>query len=257
MIIKKQPTRDITFGVTLKDSSRPEQNNMALHSCENKTDVIENREALAQQLGVTLNQFVLATQTHSPHFHEVTGDDKGKGAYSTENAIPDTDALFTYEQDIVLGTFTADCVPMLFWSTSTSLIGSVHSGWQGTVKEIVPKLLTHLKEVKGEDMSTLHVYVGPALSQVKFEVDQDVADRYKKLGYAEAFIYFNSATAKFHIDNALTVKEQCLLGGISPEHIHLSDICTFQSDEGFSYRQHKKDGRHLGFIIRHTDTPHS
>lgn len=246
----EHPISGVTWGITMKSMDRPENNNMALHTCMNPQDVLSNRQYLADELGVTLDQFVLANQTHSKNFYEVTSQDKGKGAFSTETAIADTDALFTYESNIVIGAFTADCVPMIFWSTSSPLIGSVHSGWQGTVKEIVPALLSHLKTEKQEDLSTLHVVIGPALSQEKFEVDADVAEKYKNLGYVDEWISYKEQTNKFHIDNAETVRQQCLRAGIKPEHIHVSPVCTFQSDQGFSYRQNKQDGRHLGFIFR-------
>ncbi|MFC4355449.1 peptidoglycan editing factor PgeF [Chryseomicrobium palamuruense] len=249
----EHPITGVTWGITMKSHERPENNNMALHTCENPEDILANREVLAQELGVPLDQFVLANQTHSDHCHEVTAADQGRGAFSVDTAIPDTDALFTYEPDLVLGTFTADCVPMLFWSTSSQVIGSVHSGWQGTVKEIVPKLLVHLKEEKKEELSNVHVVLGPALSQEKFEVDADVAEKYKVLGYADEWIVYKEETNKYHIDNAQTVRAQCLRAGILPEHIHVSPVCTFQAADGFSYRQNKQDGRHLGFIFRHND----
>lgn len=250
MLFKQQPASTITFGISLKNPDRPENNNMALHSCENPEAVVENRKRLAEELGVSLDQFVLAQQTHSNHFYHVTSKDKGRGAWTTEDAISDTDALFTYEPNIVLGAFTADCVPLLFWSEQSHLIASVHSGWQGTVKEIVPALLLHLKDQHGEDLSSVHAFIGPALSEEKFEVDSDVAELYKQLGYADAFIRFKEETGKYHIDNALTVREQCIRAGIRPDFIDHSTVCTYQSPDGFSYRQNKKDGRHLVFILR-------
>lgn len=246
----EHPIPGVTWGITMKSPDRPENNNMALHTCLNLADILDNRKQLAQELDVPLDQFVLANQTHSDHYHEVTASDAGKGAFSADTAILDTDALFTYEPNLVLGAFTADCVPMIFWSASSHLIGAVHSGWQGTVKEVVPKLLSHLKEEKKENMADLHVVLGPALSQKKFEVDGDVAEKYKQLGYADHLITYKEETNKYHIDNAQTVREQCLRAGVLPEHIHVSPVCTFEAADGFSYRQYKQDGRHLGFILR-------
>lgn len=244
-------TENVTAGMTWRDSNRSESNNMALHSCQSEEAVLANREHLARELGVPLHRFVLANQTHSDHFYEVTNKDLGKGTLSAETAIRDTDALFTYEQSIVLGAFTADCVPLLLWSSKSTLVAAVHSGWQGTVKEIVPKLLHFLQNEKNEDPLSLHVYIGPALSEQRFEVDADVADRYKQLGYADPFIRYEDKTGKFHIDNILTVKEQCLRAGIPGDNITYSSTCTFTSEHGFSYRQDRQSGRHLGFIYRH------
>ena len=54
------------------------------------------------------------------------------------------------------------------------LIGVIHSGWQGTVKEITTKLFDHLIHVEQCDPKDFRVQIGAALSQEKFEVDEDV-----------------------------------------------------------------------------------
>ncbi|TQR08668.1 peptidoglycan editing factor PgeF [Psychrobacillus lasiicapitis] len=237
-------------GISLKDSREPEQNNMALHVCENIDQVVENRQKLAASLNCGLETFVCANQTHSANFHRVTLDDKGRGADTIDNAIADTDALYTYESDLLLCSFTADCVPVIFFNEQTGLIGVIHSGWQGTVKEITWKLFEHLKQVEQCNIQDIHVQLGPALSQEKFEVDEDVYVQFKKLGYADDFIYYNDETCKYHIDNQLTVKKQCELAGISSTQITLDQTCTFMSPNGFSYRQDKKSGRHMSFIMK-------
>ena len=237
------------LGMTLKDSTKPEGNNMALHVCTNETAVLENRQALAQSLGVELNDFVCANQTHSANFYEVKRADSGRGALSLDTAIADTDALYTYEPNIVLCSFTADCVPVLFYHEETGLIGAIHSGWQGTVKEITRKVFVHLIK-EGNAPTGFHVYLGMALSQEKFEVDQDVYDQFSALGYANEYMYYKKDTNKYHIDNQLTVKKQCELAGVPLDQISLDRNCTFKSNEGFSHREDRQAGRHVSFIMR-------
>ena len=100
------------------------------------------------------------------------------------------------------------------------------------------------------DPTDFHVQIGPALSQEKFEVDADVYVQFKDLGYADDFISFNDQTHKYHIDNQLTVKKQCELAGIPAEQIVIDRTCTYNSPDGFSYRQDKQSGRHLCYILR-------
>ncbi|MFX3673636.1 MAG: peptidoglycan editing factor PgeF [Paenisporosarcina sp.] len=237
-------------GMTMKDDAEPENNNMALHACENSDLVLANREKLAVVLQCGLDDFVCANQTHSANFHKVILDDKGRGANRTDNAIADTDALYTYETNLLLSSFTADCVPVIFYNEGTGLIGVIHSGWQGTIKEISLKLFEHLKQVEQCDLRHVHVQIGAALSQEKFEVDKDVYLKFKALGYAHDFMYYNEETHKYHIDNQQTVKKQCELAGIPSEQITMDQTCTYISPDGFSYRLDKKSGRHLSFIMR-------
>ena len=237
-------------GMTLKDKAELENNNMALHACKNPDNIIGNRKKLATSLQRELSDFVCATQTHSANFHRVTLDDKGLGAERMDTAIADTDALYTYEPNLVLCSFTADCVPVIFHNEVNGLIGVIHSGWQGTVKEITSKLFEHLTQVERCNPSDFHVQIGAALSQEKFEVDEDVYLKFKALGYADEFMYYNDDTHKYHIDNQLTVKKQCELAGIPSERITIDRTCTYVDPAGFSYREDRQCGRHLSFVVR-------
>ena len=235
-------------GMTIKDPAEAENNNMALHVCENPADIVENRKKLAASLGSSLADFVCANQTHSANFHKVTQKDRGRGARQVEDAIVDTDALYTYKPELVLCSFAADCVPVIFYNDKSGLIGVVHSGWQGATKEISLKLFEHLIGEEQCHPQDIHVQIGMALSQQKFEVDEDVYVKFKQLGYADDFMYFNEESRKYHIDNQLTVKKQCELAGIPAEQIIVDRTCTFLEEDGFSYRQDKASGRHLIFI---------
>ncbi|GKV64028.1 MULTISPECIES: polyphenol oxidase family protein [unclassified Sporosarcina] len=237
-------------GMTMKDKAEPENGNMALHACESADHVRSNRQQLAGFLGCSPADFVFANQTHSANFHRVTEGDRGRGADDRETAIPETDALYTFDSGIVLCTLTADCVPVIFYSDENSLTGVIHSGWQGTVKEITLKLFRHLQLEEQCDPRRIHVQIGAALSQEKFEVDEDVYIKFHDLGYADEFIEYNATTNKYHIDNQLTVQKQCELAGIPAENITIDRTCTFQSAEGFSYREDRKAGRHVSFIQR-------
>lgn len=242
--------KQILAGTTLRDFDRPEENNLALHIAKDPVKVIANRKALAATLQTDLDYFVIANQTHSANFHRVTKQDAGKGTTTMQDAIPDTDALYTYEPDIVLGSFTADCVPVTFYNETSGIIGVIHSGWPGTTKEITLKLFHQLIDIENNHPEDFHVHLGPAISQDKFEVDMDVQQRYERLGYADAFIYERDATGKYHIDNQQTVREQCILLGIPESQITTDPICTFQSEKHFSHRQDNQTGRHLSFIVR-------
>lgn len=237
-------------GTTLKDPTAWEENNMALHICQNPAHILENRKNLAYQLNCSLEDFVCANQTHSANFHKVTAEDKGHGAELMETAIKDTDALYTFEPNLLLCSFTADCVPVIFYNETNGLIGVIHSGWQGTIKEITRKLFEHLKTHEKCNPADFHVQIGTALSQEKFEVDEDVYTKFKNLGYADDFMYYKKETGKYHIDNQLTVQKQCELAGIPLEQISIDHTCTFLSPDGFSYREDRNTGRHLSFIMR-------
>ncbi len=243
-------TDRIIAGITMKDPGRPEENNMALHACINPEHVIQNRRKLAALAGCELEDFVSAYQTHSANFHKVTREDRGRGAAELDTAIPDTDSLYTFEPGLLLCCFTADCVPVIFYDEGLGLVGTIHSGWAGTAQEITVKVLKQLFQVENCSPKSLRVFIGPAISQDRFEVGQDVYDRFMALGYGDEFLYFNEKTGKYHIDNQLTVKRQCELSGIPADHIFVDRTCTYDGSDCFSHRRDKECGRHLSFIMR-------
>lgn len=261
-------------GMTLRDETEPENNNMALHVCKNPDDVIGSRKKLADYLSCSPDDFVCVNQTHSTNFYKATADDRGRGAYDAGTAIERTDAVYTCEPGLLLCCFTADCVPVIFYNQQNEqavgqgqtggqdetgqhnrtggrgIAGVIHSGWLGTVNEITPKVLSHMINHEKCVPGDFHIYIGKAISQDKFEVDEDVFLRFKELGYADEFITYNSQTGKYHIDNQLVVKKQCEMAGIPADRISVDRTCTYKDPAGFSYRRDKECGRHMSFIMK-------
>lgn len=238
------------IGLTLKDQNKSDENNMAFHVSTNKHTVLNNRKRLAQFLHTDLNDFVFANQTHSKNIYKVTRNDRGSGAFSANTPIKNVDALYTDEKNIVLCTLAADCVPVLFYHDHCEIIGAIHSGWRGTVQEITYHMFKHLINVEKCQPEYFHVYIGAAISQNNFEVDRDVYEKYKSLGYADDFINYKNKSNKYHIDNKAVVKEQCERVGIPHYHIKVDRMCTYTHETGFSYRENKTNGRHVGFIVK-------
>lgn len=242
---------NITAGTTLKDPNQALNGNLALHTGEDATQVVANRQTLADALQVDADQFVFANQTHSKKAYRVKAWDRGRGSLSSEDAVDDVDALYTYESDVVVGVFTADCVPVIFYDEDTGLIGAIHSGWKGTVQDIVSATFAQIKNENPDIyMGNIKVILGPSIAQKSFEVDQDVADQFKGLGYADDFVQWNDGRGKYLVDNQATVAEQLKRVGILADNIRLSDQDTLAMVDGFSYRLDKTLGRYFNFITR-------
>ena len=242
---------NLIAGTTLKDNQQTLNGNLALHTGEDATQVVENRQTLADALQVDVDQFVFANQTHSKKAYRVKAWDRGRGSLSTEDAVDDVDALYTYESDVVVGVFTADCVPVIFYDEDTGLIGAIHSGWKGTVQDIVSATFAQIKNENPDIyMGNIKAILGPSIAQKSFEVDKDVADQFKALGYADDFIQWDDKGQKYLVDNQATVAEQLKRVGVLENNITVSDQDTFEMVDGFSYRLDKTLGRHFNFITR-------
>lgn len=241
---------NVIAGTTLRDATRREDNDMALHTGGDHDAIIENREALSKELGIQPNQWVYSQQTHSDHIYKVTAKDAGRGFYTFEDGIPDCDALYTREKNIAIGVFHADCVPILLYDPITELIAAIHSGWQGTVKEITKKTLQLLIEEEHVDPANILAYIGPAISYRSFEVGRDVVDQVRAMSFDTTPYIHYLQNDKALVNNKGLNRQMLMELGVPANNISTNRSDTFMKNESlFSYRRNHNCGRHLSFIV--------
>ena len=51
------------------------------------------------------------------------------------------DAIITNEKNVIIGVFTADCVPIILIDEENGVIAAIHSGWRGTFESITLKTI--------------------------------------------------------------------------------------------------------------------
>ncbi|MDP3304674.1 MAG: peptidoglycan editing factor PgeF [Erysipelotrichaceae bacterium] len=225
--------------------------NMALYLNDDENSVIRNREKLALQVDIPLSQWVFPKLTHSDRWIKVTAADAGKGAFDEQNSLYGYDAVYTSETNLALAVGHADCIPILFNCPSRHLIGALHTGWQGTVKQITDKFVKHWIDEEQCDPADIYVYIGPAIRKHNFIVKQDVINQTK-------LINFDVTSYLTVIDNEHTQMDlvginiaMMLKLGIPRENITDTQLCTYDHpDDFFSYRRSKVTGRQLSFIVQ-------
>ncbi|MCI8851358.1 MAG: peptidoglycan editing factor PgeF [Erysipelotrichaceae bacterium] len=238
-------------GTTLRNPQKAECNNTALHCAKDIHAVITNREHLAQKTGIPMKQFVFANQTHSDHIVKVTKEDCGKGAYEAATAVADCDALYTREANLLIGVFTADCVPILLYDPLEKLICAIHSGWMGTTKQISKKALDILINQEGCKPQNIHAFIGASIAYHSFEVGMEVVEKIKALPFNTSPYITYKDSNKAYVDNKGLNYQMLINAGIQKAHITIDKNDTFAENESFfSYRRDKACGRHLSFIVR-------
>lgn len=221
-------------------------NNLSFTVNENPEIVLKNRHKLANEIGIPLSQWVFARQCHSDQIKKVTLQDAGKGATSHQEGIPNVDALYTYEKNLVLSFFHADCVPILFYDETVGLIGAIHAGWQGTLKEITKKSLSTVITTEGLDPKNLKVHLGPALSFESSLIDKELI----MLPYELSEHIVATKDNQIKINTLALNIEQCLSLGIKKENIVNCGIDTFSNPETYySFQRDHDTGRHLSLIV--------
>src|SRR5574340_380242 len=135
--------------------------NLGFHVGDDPEIVLKNREQLASELGIPLNNFTTAKQIHSCNVEIITEELRGCGASNYDTAISAIDAMVTSIPNICLMVLQADCVPILFFEMKKKVIGVAHAGWKGTVRMVAKNTVKVLKEKFNCSVHDILVGIGP------------------------------------------------------------------------------------------------
>ena len=123
-----------------------------------------SRKEIAHYLEINAENLAIPEQVHSA----VVEFARCPGMY------PVADGLVTQDPDIILTLKVADCVPVFLHDPSKNIIGLVHSGWRGTVENIVLNAI-QLMEKNGTETGDIRCILGPAICICCYEVDGEVS----------------------------------------------------------------------------------
>lgn len=239
-------TKTVYAATTLRDRTRPEANNTALHVCIDPNDVMINRKHLAEEIQLPLERWVLPWQKHTANIKEVKEEDAGKGAFDAPSSILETDAIYTSERNLLIGVFTADCVGLLLIDETTPCIAAIHSGWKGTVQAITEKTVLELLEKDLIHPTTTKAYFSPSLLFNTLEVGMEVIDQLQEHQIdMEGCIRYLSKEKALIDNQGMNIR---MLKKYGITQIFPSTYDTKPSDNCFSYRRDgKKTGEHFTF----------
>ena len=214
--------------------------NLAYQVDEGK-GVKERRLLLANLLDVDAKRFVFVHQHHSDKIQKVTLADLGKGTDSFESGI-DVDALYTYEKNVPLGIFHADCVPIFFVDETTNLVGIIHAGFKGTLIHVAYKSIKKVIEDENVDIKNLKFYIGPFRMSSSFVVDEETKQKIIEAG-------FEQAIQDGRFDNGFANVLDLRKLGVKDEQITLANLDTYSDDRFYSAYQKTPVGRLVSLIM--------
>lgn len=169
-----------------------------------------------------LHPFVEAFSTHADDALDFAVTLPEHQAHSTRSAvvgadgpledITGVDALITRAPGVRIGIKTADCVPILLFDPETRTAAAVHSGWKGTLANIIGVVIDRLRCEFAVDPANLRAVIGPCIHQEAFEVGDELEAAFTEAGYGG----FCRRMPKFGCDGDI----KC--------HIDLPGICRRQ-----------------------------
>ena len=165
-------------------------------------------------LGFTYDKFIHLDQVHSDNVIIVNNADKAA------QSLVEGDALITFERNILLGVFVADCCAVFISDKEGRGVSVVHSGKRGSELSIVKKTITTFKE-NGVCPADLIIQLSPCIKPPAYEVD---------------FVKM--------------ITDDCLSCGVSEKSLFIDPRCTSKDANLFySYRRERgKTGRMLALI---------
>lgn len=195
--------------------------NLSLNVHDDEKRVMENRKYFFDELGFQDTEIAFQNQIHSDIIKIVDSP----GNYGN------SDAMITSKKNLLLVLTIADCTPVLIFDSGNELIAAVHSGWRGANCRILENTLTMMRDkfnCKGKD---LIVYLGPSVSQINYEVGEEVAGMFDQK-------YILNSNGKKFLDVASVNYDMLIDFGVKPNNIQRSVLCTYQMKDLFhSYRR--------------------
>jgi len=159
------------------------------------------------------------------------------------------DAIITNEKNVIIGVFTADCVPVILIDEEKEVIAAIHSGWKGTFESITLKTIEKMKVEFNANESNIKAYIGPHIKKCCYEVSEDLKIKFidKKGTISEEELFS---------ENNLNL-ESCIIddlkrAGVQDCNINSLNLCTYCSDDIklHSYRKSQGSyGRMFSFIM--------
>ena len=153
---------------------------------------------------------------------------------SGKGALPDrpvkADAVVTDRQGIGLVIQVADCQSVLLFDPIRRVIANVHSGWRGSVQNIIGATVDVMKSAFGCRPADIMTAIGPSLGPCCAEF----------INYRDEIprSYWSYRVGDDHFDFWTVSRDQLLEAGLDLGHIDQSGICTkCRTDLFFAYRR--------------------
>ncbi|WP_338518117.1 peptidoglycan editing factor PgeF [Alteromonas gracilis] len=134
------------------------------------------------------------------------------------------DAAYSSSSACFCAVMTADCVPILLCDNEGKEVAAVHGGWKGLESGVIANTISQFNAAP----SSIMAWIGPAICQRCYEVDQHLAEVF--VAYPDALLK-SSSTGKFLLDLPAIAKAQLVALGLTD--VVSSNLCTYCEQEQF------------------------
>lgn len=202
--------------------------------CANRPDSQENRRRFLQKAGADPARAVALSQVHGNGI--ILVDESHAGTIAGE-----ADGLITQVPGLPLCIGAADCVPVIIYSSAPRALAALHSGRESTYLNIAAEAVSRLEQEAGCRVESLHVQIGPCICGDHYEVSEEIAERFRALGYGGVHGRM--------LDLPAIITQQFLNRGVPEQQIHRSNICTYGDGHFYSFRRDNTPERNVAVAM--------
>jgi YfiH family protein len=147
------------------------------------------------------------------------------------------DGLLCVMQNLPIGVYSADCIPLLFVEENHKIVGAIHCGWRGLLSGIIENTIAQINSHTYFD-SQIYVAIGPSIGKQSYEVGNDFYSEHLKIDDNSKKFFINKEENKFLFDIKGYAKYRLLNCGLPLQNIDDLNLDTFENeDEFFSHRR--------------------
>lgn len=218
--------------------------NFSYTTGDNKKNVEKNIRILAAMMALPTDKIIWADQVHEDKVLFFKSTQKVE-EFRAEKA----DSIITGIKGAFIGVKTADCCPIFIVDENNSLIGVVHSGWKGTIKQILKNAIIAICS-EGAEINNIKVIIGPSIGSCCYSVNEErINDFSNVMDFCNDYI--TTKNNKIYLDLQGINSRIAMSLGVRDTHIEIIRECTACNEESlFSYRRDgQKSGRQFSGIM--------
>jgi len=210
--------------------------NIGLNSGDETSAIAMNRKLIILKMG--MKPLVFLNQVHGRDIQILKKDDNdlsdifepGKELYTADGIITDMKGVFLVIQ-------VADCQAVMLYDPRKEVIANVHSGWRGSVKNIIGNCVDKMVDVFGCDAKDILAGISPSLGPCCAEFknyEQEIPQA----------LWPYKAKDRPYFDFWQMSVDQLVQKGVTKGNIENMQTCTkCHTDRFYSYRGEGDTGR--------------
>jgi polyphenol oxidase len=211
--------------------------NVAFWVNDRSENVEKNRSAIGR---VMAGRIIFIHQVHGTRGVVFSQEERGGGDIGWGGGA-EGDAIISNVPGMRLGVQTADCQSILLCDPVRRVVGNIHSGWRGSIQNIIGCTVGKMTAVFGTRASDLLAGIGPSLGPCCAEFIH-----YRREIPESLWQY---GAGNNHFDFLAMSRDQLRVAGVPADNIVASNLCTrCRTDLFFSYRAEKTTGRFAAVI---------